>query len=156
MTVTPILPEIVELPDAGRRTLEVIRRIAGGEVAGLRIAAIGATARRRPECGQGRGCLSLAVMRALMREGATVTAFDPEADQDAVAAHPDISFVDSLARAILDDRIFAVLCQWRELRLADPYIVGLLVAARRVVDCRRALDAERYSAARGEYLALDD
>lgn len=156
MSTTLLLPDSSNVPDAGARALGVIRRIAGGELTGLRIAAIGATLSGGAAAAAADDADALAVMRALIREGAIVTAFDPEADQDSVAAHPDISFADSLARAILGAHIVAVLGDWMELRLADPHIVGLLVAARRVVDCRHALDAELYRAARWEYRGLDD
>lgn len=155
MTTSILLPAASDVPGAGARVLGVIRRIAGGELSGLRIAAIGATL-SGGAAATADDAAAIAVMRALMREGAIVTAFDPEADQAAVAAHPDISVADSLARAILGAHIIAVLGDWTELRLADPHIVGLLVAARRVVDCRQALDAELYRAARWEYRGLDD
>jgi len=47
-----------------------------------------------------------------------------------------------------------LLTEWEEFRHADPDLLGYVVAERRVVDARHALDADAYRAAGWEYRAL--
>ncbi len=47
-----------------------------------------------------------------------------------------------------------LLTEWDEFRQADPTVLGELVADRRIVDARHALDATDYRAAGWEYRAL--
>ena len=90
----------------------------------------------------------------LYLEGAIVTVYDPEANENAHRVYPDLDFADSMADAIDDAQVVALLTEWDEFRNADPEVLGRLVANRRIVDGRHALDADRYRAAGWEYRAL--
>ncbi|HAM26447.1 MAG TPA: hypothetical protein DCP11_06970, partial [Microbacteriaceae bacterium] len=67
---------------------------------------------------------------------------------------PDLGYADSLAEAVDGADVVALLTEWQEFRDADPDDLGALVAHRRVVDGRHALDADDYRAKGWEYRAL--
>jgi len=134
------------------RTVDLIRELAGGDLTGVRVAALGAAF--KPNSDDVRDAPALDVARMLYLEGAIVTVYDPEANTNAHKIFPDLDYVDSLVEAVADAQVVALLTEWDEFRLADPSMLGELVANRRIVDGRHALDADGYRAAGWEYRAL--
>jgi len=134
------------------RTVDLVRELAGGSLEGVRVAALGAAF--KPNSDDVRDAPALDVARMLYLEGATVSVYDPEANENAHRLYPDLTFVDSLAEAVDRADVVALLTEWQEFRDADPDDIGALVAHRRVVDGRHALDADDYRAKGWEYRAL--
>jgi UDPglucose 6-dehydrogenase len=134
------------------RTVDLVRELAGGSLAGARVAALGAAF--KPNSDDVRDAPALDVARMLYLEGATVTVYDPEANTNAHRLYPDLNYVDSLASAVHGADVVALLTEWDEFRTADPDYLGGLVRHRRIVDGRHALDARRYAAGGWEYRAL--
>ncbi len=134
------------------RTLDLVRELASGSLHGVRIAALGAAF--KPNSDDVRDAPALDVARMLYLEGATVVVYDPEANENAHRIYPDLDYVDSLAEAVSGADVVVLLTEWDEFRTADPVAMGALVASRKVVDARHALDATAYLAAGWEYRAL--
>ncbi|WP_448810045.1 UDP-glucose dehydrogenase family protein [Agromyces bauzanensis] len=134
------------------RIVDLIRELAGGDLAGKRIAALGAAF--KPNSDDVRDAPALDVARMLYLEGAEVRVYDPEANANAHRAYPDLEYVDSMTEAVTGADVVALLTEWDEFRQADPAELGRLVASRRVVDGRHALDADAYRAAGWEFRAL--
>ena len=134
------------------RTVDLIRELAGGSLEGVKVAALGAAF--KPNSDDIRDAPALDVARMLHQEGAIVTVYDPEANANAQRAYPELSYADSAGGALLGADVVALLTEWEEFRNADPSMMGFLVANKRVVDGRHALDADRYRAAGWEYRAL--
>jgi UDPglucose 6-dehydrogenase len=80
--------------------------------------------------------------------------YDPEANENAHRAYPDLDYADTLDEAVAGAEVVVLLTEWEEFRDMDPTTIGKLVAKRRVVDGRHALDADRYREAGWEYRAL--
>jgi UDPglucose 6-dehydrogenase len=134
------------------RTVDLIRELAGGSLAGARIAALGAAF--KPNSDDVRDAPALDVARMLYLEGAIVSVYDPEANSNAHHLYPDLNYVDSLDEAVDQADVVALLTEWQEFRDADPDALGALVAHRRIVDGRHALDANDYTAKGWQYRAL--
>jgi len=134
------------------RTVDLVRELAGGSLDGVRVAALGAAF--KPNSDDVRDAPALDVARMLYLEGASVTVYDPEATENAHRVYPDLDFAASLAEAVASAEVVALLTEWDEFRAADPAELGALVAQRRIVDGRHALDADRYRAAGWDYRAL--
>lgn len=134
------------------RTVDLVRELAGGNLAGVRIAALGAAF--KPNSDDVRDAPALDVARMLYLEGAIVTVYDPEANTNAHRLYPDLNYVGSLAAAVEQADVVALLTEWEEFRTADPDDLGVLVRHRRMVDGRHALDPERYASRGWEYRAL--
>lgn len=134
------------------RTVDLVRELAGGSLAGMKIAALGAAF--KPDSDDVRDAPALDVARMLYLEGATVSVYDPEANANAHRLYPDLNYVGSLAAAVEQADVVALLTEWDEFRTADPDDLGVLVRHRRIVDGRHALDPGRYTSRGWEYRAL--
>ena len=134
------------------RTVDLVRELAGGDLAGVRVAALGAAF--KPNSDDIRDAPALDVARMLYLEGASVVVFDPEANENAHRVYPDLDYAGSLSEAVIGAHVVALLTEWEQFTAADPVDLGRLVASKNVVDGRHALDADRYRAAGWEYRAL--
>jgi UDPglucose 6-dehydrogenase len=134
------------------RTVDLVREMAGGDLTGKRIAALGAAF--KPNSDDVRDAPALDVARMLYLEGAIVTVYDPEANKNAHRIYPDLNYADSMVAAVIDADVVTLLTEWQEFTEIDPVDLGTLVRHRRMVDGRHALDADAYAAAGWEYRAL--
>ncbi|MER3386192.1 UDP-glucose dehydrogenase family protein [Microcella pacifica] len=134
------------------RTVDLVRELAGGSLEGVRVAALGAAF--KPDSDDVRDAPALDVSRMMYLEGAIVSVYDPEASANAHKVYPDLDYADSLAEALDGADVVVLLTEWNEFRTMSPVAAGQLVAHRRVVDGRHALDADAFRAANWEYRAL--
>ncbi|MDM7889208.1 UDP-glucose/GDP-mannose dehydrogenase family protein [Curtobacterium sp. RHCJP20] len=135
-----------------QRTVDLVTEMAGGSVAGKRIAALGAAF--KPNSDDIRDAPALDVARMLDEAGAVVTVYDPEAMANAARSYPTLRYAESLTAAVIDADVVVLLTEWEQFRTVDPHDLGALVHHRRIVDGRHALDADAYRAAGWELRAL--
>src|SRR5581483_10886045 len=134
------------------RTVDLVRELAGGSLRGARIAALGAAF--KPDSDDIRDAPALDVARMLQEGGAKVRVYDPEALENARRAYPNLEYTHSTLEAARDADVVVLLTEWTEFREIDPAALGDVVAQRKVVDGRHALDPVAYRAAGWEYRAL--
>ncbi|MFC3298630.1 UDP-glucose/GDP-mannose dehydrogenase family protein [Arthrobacter agilis] len=134
------------------RTVDLIRELTGGSLAGVRVAALGAAF--KPNSDDVRDAPALDVARLLYLEGAIVSVYDPEANANAHRAYPDLNYVGSLVEAVEQADVVALLTEWSEFRDADPDALGALVSHRRILDGRHALNSDDYTSKGWQYRAL--
>ncbi|MFF2388512.1 UDP-glucose dehydrogenase family protein [Agromyces sp. NPDC058104] len=134
------------------RFVDLVRDLAGGDLHGARVAALGAAF--KPNSDDVRDAPALDVARMLALEGADVVVYDPEANENAHRTYPDLDYAGSLAEAVTKADVVALLTEWDEFGRADPNELGALVNARRIVDGRHALDADAYREAGWIFRAL--
>ncbi|HEX3680270.1 MAG TPA: UDP-glucose/GDP-mannose dehydrogenase family protein [Galbitalea sp.] len=134
------------------RTVDLVRELAGGDLDGVVIAALGAAF--KPNSDDVRDAPALDVARMLYLEGGVVRVYDPEATANAHKVYPDLEYVESLQDAVRGAEVMVLLTEWDEFRDAEPNDIGQLMATRRVVDARHALDSEAYRSAGWMYRAL--
>ena len=134
------------------RTVDLARELAGGDLQGVRIAALGAAF--KPNSDDVRDAPALDVARMLYLEGATVVVYDPEANANAHRVYPDLDYVSSLEEAVSGAEVVLLLTEWDEFRDADPAALGALVSERRIIDTRNVLDVDAYLSAGWELRAL--
>jgi len=127
------------------RTVEVVRDLVGGELSGVRVAALGAAF--KPNSDDIRDAPALDVARTLHRAGAVVRVYDPAAMDNARRTYPDLHYSASVAEAASDADVVVLLTEWDEFRDLDPHTLGAVVAHRRIVDSRHALDAAQWRGA---------
>ncbi|PZE86385.1 UDP-glucose/GDP-mannose dehydrogenase family protein [Curtobacterium sp. MCBD17_032] len=135
-----------------QRTVDLVTEMAGGELAGKKVAALGAAF--KPNSDDIRDAPALDVARMLREAGAIVTVYDPEAMANAARVRPELRYAPSMTAAVIDADVVVLLTEWQQFRDVDPDDLGALVHTRRIVDGRHALDADRYRAAGWEYRAL--
>ncbi|MFF4400497.1 UDP-glucose dehydrogenase family protein [Streptomyces sp. NPDC001480] len=134
------------------RTVDLVRELAGGDLTGVRVTALGAAF--KPNSDDIRDAPALDVATTLHRLGAHVTVVDPAATDNARRSFPELSYgTDALSAAAGSD-VVVLLTEWNEFRLIDPEAMGAVVGRRRIVDGRHALDPVKWRAAGWEYRAL--
>ena len=122
------------------RVLTLARSAVGGDVSGKRIAVLGAAF--KPNSDDIRDSPSLDVCRRLVAEGATVSAHDPMAMENASRLLPDLRYAESVIDAAERADLVLHLTEWADYRSLDTAALGKVVAERSIIDARCALDAQ--------------
>ncbi|KQV19363.1 MULTISPECIES: UDP-glucose/GDP-mannose dehydrogenase family protein [unclassified Kitasatospora] len=130
---------------ARSRVLALARDALGGELAGRRIAVLGAAF--KPDTDDVRDSPALDVATAAARAGAVVTVYDPMAGPAGAVARPELDFVPSLEAAVTGADLVLLLTEWDEFRTADPRRLAGWVRTPRLVDGRNALDHRAWAEA---------
>jgi UDPglucose 6-dehydrogenase len=94
------------------------------------------------------------VAASILLQGAQVTVYDPKANDTAAKIFPTLNYAESALEAAQGANLILHLTEWREFRELDPNAVGEVVAERRVLDGRNALDSDLWRAAGFIYRAL--
>ncbi len=134
------------------RMIELAQDLAGGSFAGRIVGVLGVAF--KPDSDDIRDSPALDVAKAIHDSGARVTVYDPAAMDKARQAHPELAYADSVVGAACDADVLLLLTEWRELREADPEVLGKTVARRKIADGRNALDPDVWRGAGWDYRAL--
>ncbi|MDP9862828.1 MULTISPECIES: UDP-glucose dehydrogenase family protein [Streptosporangium] len=134
------------------RMVDLARELAGGSFHGCTVAVLGAAF--KPNSDDIRDSPALDVAVKISEQGGRVTVYDPVAQENARRAHPELSYGDSALDAARDAHVVLLLTEWQEFIELDPEALGAVVAARKIVDGRNALDAETWRASGWHYRAL--
>jgi UDPglucose 6-dehydrogenase len=134
------------------RTVDLVREQLGGVFAGARVAAFGAAF--KPNSDDIRDSPALDVAATLHGLGARVTVYDPAANENARRQHPELTYGTSALDAAEAADIVLLLTEWSDFRQIDPEALGQVVARRRIIDGRHALDPASWRAAGWTYRAL--
>ena len=108
----------------------------------------------KPNSDDIRDSPALNVAAQMRLQGASVIVTDPQAVPNAQKAWPDLQYADSAAVAAKDVDLVLLLTEWDEYRNLDPVEFGSVVAGKRILDGRNALDPPQWRAAGWAYRAL--
>jgi UDPglucose 6-dehydrogenase len=134
------------------RMVDLARELAGGSFHGCTVGVLGAAF--KPNSDDIRDSPALDVAVTIGRQGGRVTVYDPIALDNARKAHPELNYGDSALDAVRDAHVVLLLTEWQEFLDLDPEELGSVVAARKIVDGRNALNAEAWRSAGWHYRAL--
>jgi UDPglucose 6-dehydrogenase len=134
------------------RMVDLARESLGGSIVGRRIAVLGLAF--KPNSDDIRDSPALNVAAQMRLQGASVVVTDPEAVPNAQRAWPDLEYADSPFDAAKEVDLVMVLTEWDQYRNLDPVELGKVVAGRRILDGRHALDPQAWRAAGWSYRAL--
>ncbi|GAA1155468.1 MULTISPECIES: UDP-glucose dehydrogenase family protein [Streptomyces violaceusniger group] len=132
--------------------VELAREAVGGAFLGKRVAVLGATF--KPDSDDVRDSPALNVAGQIQLQGAQVTVFDPKGMENARALFPTLAYAPTAAAAAEGAHAVLHLTEWREFRELDPVSLGTVVAERRILDGRNALDPDVWRDAGWTYRAL--
>ncbi|MGW5698349.1 UDP-glucose dehydrogenase family protein, partial [Streptomyces asiaticus] len=132
--------------------VELAREAVGGAFLGKRVAVLGATF--KPDSDDVRDSPALNVAGQIHLQGAQVTVFDPKGMENARALFPTLAYAPTAAAAAEGAHAVLHLTEWREFRELDPASLGAVVAERRILDGRNALDPDVWRDAGWTYRAL--
>ncbi len=95
----------------------------------------------KPNTDDVRFAPSLALIKALLEEGATVSAYDPEALEKARAVLPNVNYCTDPYEAAQGADAVLVVTEWNEFRQIDWDRLSTVVERQLIVDCRNILNA---------------
>jgi UDPglucose 6-dehydrogenase len=134
------------------RTVDLGRELLSGSFHGHRVAVWGAAF--KPNSDDIRDSPALDVAVAVQEQGATVLVYDPAAMDNARRSYPQLDYSASALDAARDADLVLLLTEWTEFREMDPAALGEVVAHRRIVDGRNALEPTSWRGAGWTYRAL--
>jgi UDPglucose 6-dehydrogenase len=134
------------------RTVDLARELLDGSFAGSRVGVLGAAF--KPNSDDIRDSPALDVAATCQRQGAAVRVYDPAAMDNAKREYPQLAYVDSAAAAAQSADVLLHLTEWQEFREMDPKVLADVVAEKRILDGRNALDLDRWRGAGWTYRAL--
>jgi UDPglucose 6-dehydrogenase len=134
------------------RMVDLARELLGGGFDGRTVGVLGAAF--KPNSDDTRDSPALDVASTIRSQGGRVRVYDPEAMDNARRAHPELEYAQTMLEAVRDAEVVLLLTEWSEFRDADPDSLSKVVAARRVVDGRNALDPEHWRKHGWTYRAL--
>jgi UDPglucose 6-dehydrogenase len=134
------------------RVVELAGELLGSSPAGRRIAVLGLAF--KPDSDDIRDSPALEIANALRAAGADVVAADPYAAANARAREPELVAVESADEALVGADLVILLTEWREYAALDPMRTAEQVSGRRIIDARKVLDADAWSAVGWEYRGL--
>ncbi|WP_433856591.1 UDP-glucose dehydrogenase family protein [Streptomyces kronopolitis] len=132
--------------------VELTRNAVGGGFLGKRVAVLGATF--KPDSDDVRDSPALNVAGQIHLQGGQVTVYDPKGMENARRVFPTLAYADTALDAVRGADVVLHLTEWREFRELDPATLGDVVAERRILDGRNALDPELWRKAGWTYRAL--
>jgi len=134
------------------RMVELAREVCDGSLLGKRVAVLGAAF--KPDSDDIRDSPALNVAAQLQLQGAVVRVTDPAAGDNIRRSWAQLDVVDSAEEAAERADAVLVLTEWQQYRELDPVAFGEVVAQKRVLDGRNALDRDSWTAAGWSYRAL--
>jgi UDPglucose 6-dehydrogenase len=134
------------------RMVDLAREALGGSFDGTRVAILGAAF--KPNSDDVRDSPALDVAAAIQSQGGAVALYDPAAMVNAARLHPEIGYRESAVEAARGADIVLHLTEWKEFRSMDPSALSEVVAHKRIVDGRNALDPVLWRNAGWTYRAL--
>jgi UDPglucose 6-dehydrogenase len=126
--------------------------VGGGSFLGKRVAVLGAAF--KPDSDDVRDSPALNVAGQIHLQGGLVTVYDPKGMDNARRIFPTLGYAPSALDAARGAEVVLHLTEWREFRELDPAALGTVVAERRILDGRNALDPDRWREAGWTYRAL--
>lgn len=140
------LHEVDAINDARvQRAVDLARELVDGSFAKRNVAVLGAAF--KPNTDDVRESPALKVAMAIQLEGATVRVHDPEANDNARQAYPELDYVDEPEKTCEDSDIVLHLTEWSQYRELDPAGLRSVVRIPRIFDARNVLPLREWRAA---------
>ena len=135
-----IVDAVIEVNEQQRLSMvPKIESLAGG-LRGKRIAVLGLAF--KPETDDMRDAPSVGIIRGLMRRGATVSAYDPVARQEAQKVLPEIEFADDEYVAAAGADVLVFMTEWNQFRALDMERIRSLMRVPRIADLRNIYEPD--------------
>src|ERR1700744_2091563 len=144
-----LLTAVIEVNELQKRRVVSKLQKHLGSLVGKRIALLGLAFKANTD--DMREASSLVLSARLQADGATVTAYDPIAEQEARKLMTGVHFADSALGAVRDADACILVTEWREFRSLDWNEVRDAMAGTLVVDGRNFADRDTVVAAGPSY-----
>jgi UDPglucose 6-dehydrogenase len=148
-----IVKTVVEVNDERKASMhERVARALGGSVEGKRIALLGVAF--KPNTDDMRDAPSLPLVKGLMDQGASVSAYDPAAMEHAKALMEGVDFAKDAYTATRDADALVIVTEWDEFRALDLDRIARSMKGNVLVDLRNVYDRAEAEEAGFDYSGL--
>ena len=148
-----IVETVVKVNDARKgHMVDKIADACGGSVSGKKIAILGLTF--KPNTDDMRDSPSLDIVPGLQKNGAIVSAFDPQGMDEAKTLFDDVQWCADAYEAITDADCVAIVTEWNEFRALDLARVRSLLGRPVMVDLRNIYRPDEMQAAGFSYYSI--
>ena len=137
---------------ARSRVIDLVRRELGENLAGKKVAVLGAAF--KPDSDDVRDSPALDIAVQIHAAGASVEIFDPKAMENAKLRFPTLAFAQSIDECLAQADIVLHLTEWQVFREINPTVAATLVNNPIIIDGRNALDRELWQMAGWKVRAL--
>jgi UDPglucose 6-dehydrogenase len=134
------------------RMVDLARELCDGSLTGRRVSILGIAF--KPNSDDVRDSPALDVASTIQRAGAAVRVYDPAAMANAMRLRPTLVYTASAVDACRNADVVLHLTEWAEFRDLQAGEIASVVAERKIVDGRNALDPEAWRAAGWTFRAL--
>lgn len=124
------------------KMMEMTREVVGGSLIGAKVAVLGAAF--KPNSDDIRDSPALNIAGQIQLQGASVTVYDPKANDNSQRLFPTLEYVDDVPTACEGADVILVLTEWDEFRILEPAALAPLVRERRIIDGRNCLDPDKW------------
>jgi len=108
----------------------------------------------KPNTDDVRFAPAIEILKALMREGSVVNAYDPEATEKAKALLPDVNYCTSPYEAAQDAEAILIVTEWDEFRSVDWARLRSVVSRPLLIDGRNMFDPKEATAQGFHYVCI--
>ncbi|EME50728.1 UDP-glucose 6-dehydrogenase [Rhodococcus ruber BKS 20-38] len=134
------------------RMVEIVRDAVGGSLLGARIAVLGAAF--KPDSDDVRDSPALNIAGQIQLQGASVTVYDPRANENSRKIFPTLDYAMSVREACAGADAVLVLTEWEEFQKLQPSELNRVVRRRQIIDGRNCLSPVDWISAGWEYRGL--
>ena len=148
-----IVETVVDVNEKRKSAMaDKIADAAGGDLSGKTVAVLGLTF--KPNTDDMRDSPSLAIVPALVGQGAEVRAFDPEGMEEAKEMMTGVTWCDNAYDAIDGSDVLAIVTEWNEFRALDLSRIKDLMNDAVMVDLRNIYNPDEMVAAGFNYYCI--
>ena len=137
---------------ARQRVIELVRKDLTDDLAGKKIAVLGAAF--KPDSDDVRDSPALDIAAQIHAAGAIVTIHDPKAIHPAQKRFPALKYAETIYECVAGADLVLHLTEWKVYREIDPADLKKLVNSAIIIDGRNALDRDKWQAAGWKFRAL--
>ncbi len=149
---TRIVDAVIEANDFQRTAMiPKIEKIIGAPK-GKKIGVLGLSF--KPETDDMRESPAIDIIKALISRGASITAFDPVAMEEAKDALPDIEYAENEYQAIDGADAMLIITEWNQFRALDMEKVRSLLKSPKIIDLRNIYEPKDMRALGFEYVGV--
>jgi UDPglucose 6-dehydrogenase len=135
-----------------RTRMVELARAACTSLLGARVAVLGAAF--KPDSDDVRDSPALNVAGQIQLQGATVSVYDPRANDNSRALFPTLRYATSTLDACEGANVVLLLTEWDEFKKLQPEDLNPVVRQKKIIDGRNCLDPHQWRNAGWEYLGL--
>lgn len=136
-----LLDQVEEINKQAKRDIVRKARRVLGDMRGKKIAVYGLSF--KPDTDDMRDAPSIDIIELLKQEGVSITAYDPQASENAQKIIKDIEFSNDMYGAVKDADLLLILTDWNEFKEADLKKIKSLMKTPNIIDGRNIYDPEK-------------